>query len=419
MTCAAEVMRRGFEARIVDGRVGQGWRSEAMRSCQSSDWIVLTSSPLDRWQCPNLEVDRFIQMARSFPAEKSIIVGAHGSACPQAMLKKTGARAVVVGEPEEVVARLVSEDDWSAIPGVCYGARNKERCTGAARPVDLEKLPVPAFELIDLSKYYYELLGERFVLFETSRGCPYPCRFCLKVMFDSPVRFKPVDRVLEEVDKAVTRFGARSAYFIDLEFTLNRDRTLAVCDALIDGGYPLIWCCQTRADAVDTELLTKMKKAGCRLIHFGVESGSSRILRGTGKRIELAVIEKGIRMTQKAGIETACFFMFGFPGETLEEMGKTIAFAKRLNPTYASFHVATPYPGTSLHADGRCVQTGVADCLKIPACCEEHSEAFLYSITRRAFRDFYLRPSYVLSRIMRGNVRSLLRQLRLFGGFAS
>ena len=419
MVCAAMLRQEGFEAQIIDGRVDPGWRSGVDGMLRQYDWIVLTSSPLDRWQCPNLEVDYFIEVARAFPPEKLIIVGAHGSVNPEAMLEQTGARAVVLGEPEQVVLKLVSEKDWSYLPGVAFRVNGTVRLSGSPALLDLAQVPVPAFDLVDFDKYYYELLGNRFSLFETSRGCPYACRFCLKVMFGEGIRFKPVDRLINEIDIAVTMFGVRTAYFIDLEFTLNRDRTMEICDRLIEKRYPLIWCCQTRADAVDAGLLSKMKQAGCRLIHFGVESGSEHVLRHTKKRIGLDTIHKGVRLTQKAGIDTACFFMFGFPGETPADMQETISFAKKLNPTYASFHVATPYPGTPLYKDDVSTSPKVGHPLEIPACCTEHNPPFLGALVQGAFKEFYLRPRYILSRIAQGNIRSWMRQLRLFGGYVS
>lgn len=419
MICAASVQEKGFKATVIDGRVQKDWHRIALRVSEDAAWIVLTSSPLDRWQCPNLEVEQFIEIARSFPAGKLIIVGAHGSCCPEEMLQRTGARAVVVGEPEEVVTRLVSQKDWGRIRGLAHRVNGVIQVSGKSEPVDLAKLPMPAFDLMDVGRYHYELLGDRFFLFETSRGCPYGCRFCLKVMFGGPVRFKPVNRLLKEIERAVGQFGARTAYFIDLEFTMNRNHAMAICEALTERGYPLLWCCQTRADAVDPELLAKMKRAGCRLIHFGVESGSESVLKGMEKQMDLAVIEKGVRQAREAGIDTACFFLLGFPGETKADMEKTVAFSRKLNPTYASFHTATPYPGTGLHEDGRCVPAGPADCLSVPHCCAEHDPALLDSITRRAFKGFYLRPAYLVSRLRRGDVTSWLRQLRLFGGFVS
>jgi radical SAM superfamily enzyme YgiQ (UPF0313 family) len=418
-SCAAMLRERGFRPRIIDGRVQPAWRQQVNRISNQSDWIVLTSSPLDRWQCPNLEVDHFIEVAQSLPAKKLIIVGAHGSIYPEAMLAQTGAAAVVVGEPEPAVLRLISTRDWRRIPGVAFKRNHTFRLNEGAESLDMAQVPVPAFDLIDFSKYRYELLGNRFTLFETSRGCPYPCRFCLKVMFGEGVRFKPVDRLMNEIDSAVTKFGVRTGYFIDLEFTLNRDRTVEICDRLCEQKYPLTWCCQTRADAVDAELLSKMKQAGCRLIHFGVESGSEDVLRDTKKRVDIATIQKGVRLTQKAGIDTACFFTFGFPGETPMDMQKTISFARRLNPTYASFHVVTPYPGTPLYENALSAAPDAESTLNFPLCCAEHNPLFLSEMTRGAFKGFYLRPKYILSRITHGNIRSWMRQLRLFGGFVA
>ena len=417
MVCAALLKERGFEAQIIDGRVEPGWRRQVHKIYGRYEWIVLTSSPLDRWQCPNLEIDHFIEIARSMPSERLMIVGAHGSLYPEGMLERTGARAVIVGEPEEVLLRLISEHDWSGIPGVAFKVNGTVRFNAKAKPLDMAELPIPAFDLIDFGKYRYELLGNRFALFEASRGCPYRCSFCLKVMFEEGVRFKPVDRLMDEIDRAVTRFGVRTGYFIDLEFTLNRDRTVAICNRLIEQKYPFIWCCQTRADAVDAELLSRMSRAGCRLIHFGVESGSEHILRNTKKRIELAAIQKGVRLTQQAGIDAACFFMFGFPGETPRDMEQTISFAESLNPTYASFHAVTPYPGTSIYKNSIFASTSSTGSLRFPASCPEHNPLFLDSVVRRAFKGFYLRPKYIISRLMQGNIRSWMCQLRLFRGF--
>ncbi|UCD86920.1 MAG: radical SAM protein [Desulfobacterales bacterium] len=419
MVCAAMLRERGCEVQIIDGRVQPGWRRQVNRIGHQYDWIVLTSSPMDRWQCPNLEVDHFIAVAQSFPSEKLIIVGAHGSLFPQAMLEQTGAAAVVVGEPEPAVVRLISEGDWSATPGVVFKPNNTVTSNGRAVPLNMAQAPVPAFDLIDFSRYYYELLGKRFALFESSRGCPYPCRFCLKVMFGDGVRFKPVGRLINEIDIAVTKFGVRTGYFIDLEFTMNRDRTVKICDRLSEQKYPFIWCCQTRADAVDAKLLSKMKQAGCRLIHFGVESGSEDVLRDTKKRVDLAAIRKGVRLTQEAGIDTACFFLFGLPGETPADMQKTISFAKTLNPTYASFHVVTPYPGTPLYKNAFSASSNAKSTPDFPLYCAEHNPLLLSEMTREAFKRFYLRPKYILSRITQGNISSWIRQLRLFGGFVA
>jgi radical SAM superfamily enzyme YgiQ (UPF0313 family) len=235
----------------------------------------------------------------------------------------------------------------------------------------------------------------------------------MQKMYGPKYRIKSVKNLGMEIENAVKKFGVKNAYFIDLEMTVNKKRVTELCDFLINKKIKLKWCCQTRADAVDFELLKKMRKAGCKLIHYGVETGSPRIMKLIEKNITHEQILKGVRLTHKAGIETACFFMFGFPTETDEEMKMTIEFAKKLNPTYASFHTASIYPGTKL-------SNMVNQKLELPyleAYTKEHSLKKLKEITRKAFLEFYLRPKYLTSRILTFNPVSWMKQFKLFSQF--
>ena len=411
MVCAAILRKKGFDVRILDGRVQSDWIDDLKTACLQSDWIILTSSPLDRWQCPNLEVEHFIQIARTLPSEKLIITGIHGTLYPEAMLDKTGARAVICGEPEIPLQNMLTQNNWPTIAGMIYRKDGQIISTGRTCPPDLSNFPPPAFDLIDFRQYRYELLGSRFALFEGSRGCPYDCSFCLKTMYADGIRYKRIQNLIKEVDLAVKQHGVCSGYFIDLEFNANRLRTIEFCDRLTALNLPFVWCCQTRADTVDDQLLFKMKQAGCRLIHFGIETGSARLLHNTNKKIALDSISNGIQRTHKAGLDTACFFLFGFPGETEQEMLQTIDFALQLNPTFASFHVVTPYPETDLYhrcfpSDHLCDHS-----LTFPYHCPQQDPFVLNQIIRKAYRRF------VISRIKNGRLRSLLAQLRLFWEF--
>lgn len=417
MISASFLEKAGFAVCIIDGRIERGWHEKLRRLAPESDWIGLTSSPLDRWQCPNLEIGYFVDLARSLPSDKLLIMGAHGTIFPRAMLNQTRARAVIAGEPEERLLALVTQEDWSSIPGIVFGKDGKTYQTGRALPTNFSNLPAPAFHLIDPSRYAYELLGRPFALFETSRGCPYGCTFCLKSMYDPGVRYKPIERLMKEIEQAVTISGFRYGYFIDLEFTTNREHTIEICDQLIARDYPFLWCCQARADGVDAALLKRMKRARCRLMHYGVESGSSRILKDTKKRIDRRTIQEGIRLTHEAGIETACFFMLGFPGETHSEMEETIRFARKLNPTYASFHAVTPYPGTAIGPLASSSPDASDRDMSFPAYCEDHSPVLLNKMIRKAYLSYYMRPAYISARLKRGDPLSLLRQLKLFTEF--
>ena len=159
---------------------------------------------------------------------------------------------------------------------------------------------------------------------------------------------------------------------------------------------------------MDQELLSEMYQAGCRLIHFGIESASARLLHKTGKEMDLRRVKAGVRRAQELGMETACFFMFGFPDETDQERRETFELAKRLNPTYASFHAVTAYPGTVLCSE----VIGQDDVYSINSRYLERQE--LGPFLRKTYLRYYLRPSYLLERLRRGNFGVLWRQVRLF-----
>jgi radical SAM superfamily enzyme YgiQ (UPF0313 family) len=120
-------------------------------------------------------------------------------------------------------------------------------------------------------------------------------------MYGRQYRTKSPEKLFTEVAYGIEKFHAKSAYFIDLEFTLKRDFTVELCNKLIKNNISIRWTCQTRADTVDMDLLKLMKRAGCRIIHFGVETGSERIMEIINKKISLPQIAHGIDMTKRLG----------------------------------------------------------------------------------------------------------------------
>jgi anaerobic magnesium-protoporphyrin IX monomethyl ester cyclase len=411
LNCAAMLEQDGLNVSLIDARAVPTPLHAIGEAAAQHDLVFVTSSPIDRWQCPNLDLGPFLAVARLVEAGKLYVMGAHGTVAPDELLSMTRARAVIRGEPELTVRALCLGMDVSEAPGVTHQSGGTILNNPEGPPLDLTSLPMPAFRLLDLSHYRYEILGDRFVLLETTRGCHYRCHFCLLKMYGKGYRRKNPDQVVREVTYLVREAGARTGYFIDLEFTAARDYVWDLCERLAAAGLPFEWACQTRADYVDGPLLNLMKRAGCRLIHFGVESGSAKVLATTNKRITLEQIEQGIAETKRAGMDQVCFFMFGFPGETKEDMDATIAFAKRLNPTYASFHAVSPYRGTPLFE-----MSGSRE-LFPEVFSKEHDAAFLQAIVNRAFREFYMRPAVLWSRLRSMDIRLWRRQAALFRNF--
>ncbi len=421
-TSAAVLEREGIDAAIVDANAEQIGPAEVAARARGFDKVFITSTSLDRWQCPHLDINPFLKTVAAVRdvAPELYVMGSHGTVKPVEMLKETGARAIIRGEPETTVLDLCRTSRLADVLGITYlGDDGKPVSAPDQKPVKMEELPLPAFHLLPMERYHYEVLGENFTLFEMSRGCASDCTFCLLKTYGVGVRKKSVDKLMQEVEYGIRKFGVRTAYFMDLEFTVLRKQVVDFCERLIRKNWEFTWCCQTRLDLVDDELLDLMKRAGCRLIHFGVEAGSDDVLKLVDKGISVKAIEDGMRRVHAAGIESACFFIMGFPESTKKDMADIVRFAKRLSPTYALFHVAAPYPGTKLYeqvkndpnfrfSDGGLFPEAIEANFKVGE---------LKRMTRTAYLGYYLRPSYLAARVGKGEFRALMNQARLFWHF--
>ncbi len=391
LNCAAVVERAGHRVSLWDGRTLS--QAASPLAGEAADLIFVTSSPLDRWQCPNLELDPVLNITGQLPKDRLFLLGVHGTLFPAELLRLTGARGVVRGEPESAVGQISEiwannqKRDLSQVDGLSHRRGEDLVHNPDRRPLALAALPRPAYHLIDLSAYTYDLLGPRLALVEASRGCPWSCAFCLKALYPPGLRAKPPDQVVEEVEVLVRDHRAESIYFIDLEFTVRRAAVEELCRGLMRRRLKLRWCCQARVDTVDEDLLRLMRLSGLELIHFGVETASPQTLRRSGKNITPSQIAAAFSAARKAGLKTAGFFMVGLPGEGLKEARATIDLACGLKPTFASFHAWTPYPGTPWGGEAESWEAWS------PRARERLS--LWAPFLRRAYARYYLRPAYL------------------------
>jgi anaerobic magnesium-protoporphyrin IX monomethyl ester cyclase len=410
---AAMLREDGHSVALRDANLRRVAPEAVADAAHGFDLVLITSSTITRWICPDTDPGTFERTCTALVVRRipTVILGAHGSALPELMLRRTGATACIVGEPEWSARELVARWPEREVPGVAWLDDGDAFHPAAARPPGpLDQLPMPAFDLLERGAYRYEVLGSELAMFEMARGCPSRCTFCGHSMHGHRLRSKSPERMERELRLAHRHQGMRSAYFIDLEFTLQRQPVMELCERIRALPFPLSWCCQTRADAVDPELLASMRAAGCRLVHFGVESGSQAVLDSVRKGITTQAIQQGVGWAREAGLDTACFFMFGFPGETADDMARTARFALELDPTYASFHTAVPFPGTPFHGafrtpPGEPFPTHFS---------QEHRWEDLERQRRHATGRFYLRPSYLLRRLRRADLRSAPSQLGVF-----
>lgn len=340
------------------------------------------------------------------PEIKTVVGGPHLFNFPKETLSYEFVDFGVAGEGEIVMPELLStlEGDLHCekIDGLVYRKNGDIRYSPATRFVkDLDTLPFPARELLPNHKYFSILAGNPFTTMITSRGCPFRCGYCAKKPIDKHLRYRSIKNVIDEIEYCQEKWNFETIWFYDDTFTMNRKRTVEFCNEIISRGLQFKWETPTRVDRVDFDLLKLMKKAGCKRLRYGVESGDQRILDKMKKDITLEYVRKAIISSKKAGIESFCFFMIGYPGETEAEIKKTINFSIELDANWAMFSNVTPYPFTELY--DMALETGL---LKD----KDYWEKFALGKTnervpydfpdmdkwvKKAYHKFYFRPKVV------------------------
>lgn len=299
------------------------------------------------------------------PETKVVLGGVHATVCSEQCLEECDEiDFTVVGQGELVFSDMLRafEGDGSIfeIPNVSYREGDAILSTPRwSHFIDIEDLPHPNYTLVDLVNYKphagnFKLLPT--YSFYASRGCPYPCTFCgASFTVGKKVRYKSVDKAVEEIRILKEEHGTRGLIFQDSTFTIKRKWVVAFCEALIKADLGVIWTANSRADTVDAELLQLMKAAGCYQVLMGIESGNQQSLDLMKKRVTVEQNLKGAHLVAEAGLDLSASFIIGLPGETIEHVNETIDFATKLPSRLVSFYLPVPYPGTELYdqcADG-------------------------------------------------------------------
>lgn len=333
--------------------------------------------------------------------------GPHVTVFPIEALRECDALDIVLKQEfdTKIAQVLDSLDDLTKIPGVTFRQNGQIVDTGSAVLCeDLDSLPFPDRDAVPFERYHeawYSRLP--FINIMTSRGCPYRCTFCLwpNAMYGHKQRFRSVDNVIEELKYEIERHGIREINIDDGTFTTNKARVIEFCHKLRDSRIDLLWTCNGRVDNVDREMLVEMKAAGCKLIRYGVESGSPEVLKSIRKGYTLEQVRHSFRLTQEVGIMALGGFMFGFPHDTPETVEQTLQLAKELNPDMVQFSICMPYPGTAMYAEALAAGKIVArewheyDMTHGPVVeMEGLTREELKHILSRAYREFHFRPAY-------------------------
>jgi anaerobic magnesium-protoporphyrin IX monomethyl ester cyclase len=343
--------------------------------------------------------------------------GPHASTSPQAsMLRAPMVDGMFVGEPEDAalqLARLDPSADLSSIASLTWrrgGEIVPHRAHGSF--AGFADVPYPAWDLVQLRSYSLPLVSRPYVIVETSRGCPYSCDFCVApILQGHKFRERSPEALVDEMERSYREFGIDFFYLWADTVTLNVKSFSAFCDELIARRLPIRWFGNARADNLtDPAFVHRLRQSGCWMLALGIESESEDIRKDMVKRLERQKIETAFRNMRDAGIKSFAFFIFGYPGETLETINQTIDYAIQLDPDFANFYPAVPYPGTALY--DKVVRDGLLTAEDWSRM--EYSyyllngngldERVVMAAINRAKRRFFMRPGYVAR-----NLRAILK----------
>lgn len=276
----------------------------------------------------------------------TVIGGVHASIYPEEALRY--ADIVVKQEGELAMLNIIHGNIKSGVVTAPY-IKN------------IDEIPMPARHLLNMDFYlksrdrvayilYYTFIPYRVKVATllTSRGCPYHCIFCHNTWRDTPCRFNSAERVVAEIKELISRYGVAAGYFVEDNFFLEKNRAQRICEMIIAKNIKFIWGANTRVDNIDADTLKLARRAGCRLVSFGFESGSQRILNLLKKGVTIEQSRRAIRICNDLGLMVNGSFIIGNPTETLEDIKQTRDFIKNNNITTPGIYISTPYPGTGL-----------------------------------------------------------------------
>lgn len=275
----------------------------------------------------------------------------------------------------------------------------------------------PRHELFGERGYHFSFArGRRFATVLTDFGCPFKCGFC--VMSGLGYRTRPLPEVVSEF-KWLRDRGVRELFVSDQCFGASKKRTLELCAALAESAPGLGFTTFTRPDLVDDDLLEALKRAGGHTLIMGVETADPDTLEKYHKGYSPDRVREGFQRCRAAGVRTVATFIIGLPEDTEDSIIRTMGLARELDPDFVSYNVAVPRSGTSLKTEAEregLLEPGVdpdqaGDVFAMRTRSLAGSE--LAGLKRRAVRDFYLRPGYLLGRVRRaGSLRELMAQAR-------
>ena len=348
------------------------------------------------------------------PSTITVAIGTHVMALPEDTFKESDYLDVIIysNEWEHVSLNIVRNiHNLESVKGIFYRRYNGDIVETDYQPPisNLDDLGFPTHDKLE-KELYGDPTSKRFpkTMVMGQKACINNCSFCCQpAFFGAPVlRKRSVEYFLEEL-KWVQELGFKEVMFNDATLTADIEWSHSLFEGMIKNNIDLTWNCSTRADRINNEILMLMKRAGCHTIALGMESVDSIVLKNIRKNIRPEQVRETVSLIRKHGIDTIVFCVVGFPGETRESIENTISFLKTLDTTFITLGIAVPVPGTDFYRyveENNYLLTkdwSLYDPMKKPVFSYPWlSSDEIYNYATYGIRKFYLRPKYVLDRLL-------------------
>lgn len=302
------------------------------------------------------------QMVNKHKKNAWLVLGGHGAApIPEYMIETTGADIVCIGESERIIVDLLKCalecGDLRRVEGIVYRAHeNKIITTNARKPTQrLDTIPLPAYHLFPMDKYtssmeYFNMdKDEKSMGIITSRGCINRCSFCYRL--ERGLRFRRVSDVVDEMSMLHDEYGVTYFNLLDECFAYPRKRVFEFKDELAAADLKIKFHTNIRVDAVDDEVLTTLKGAGCQFLNVGFESTSQAVLDAMHKNTTVEDNFRVAELIKRSGIGLGVNLIWGCPGDTEETLYRNADMIKKYNTLHQlrTIRPVTPYPGCELY----------------------------------------------------------------------
>jgi len=320
---------------------------------------------------------------------------------------------------------LESGNGVQDIPGIIFCDGKNLVANPPAAPIeDLDSLPFPSHDLLVLDRYSSLITNlEPVSITVTSRGCPYRCSFCSHSVTGKKYRTRSAESVAEEMAWC-EKLGIRYLMVYDEVMTLQKDRVLQLCELIQKRGIKMKWMARARVGHLTDDILGAMKRAGCDMVTMGIESGSPRVLKKLKRPTDIDALVRSFHMIRSAGLRSIAYFMIACPDEEMEDLQASLDVAKRSNPDMVHAAVFVPYPATDLYEEGLATgrfETDYWEAFSMNPSRDFHPRLWVAPGREKEamerlqwfYRRFYLRPGYVLRRLVKlSGMKDVLRNLR-------